>query len=82
MLNWAVQVLSLYSSSAWYLFLLVPGFLLFKLARLARGYLGGSKTEAETPADPAATAAEKLRLEKKQRKLDLAQKRGAIMVQR
>jgi hypothetical protein len=81
-LNWAVQALSLYSSAAWYLFLIVPGFVLFKLAGLARGYLGGSKAEAEAQADPAAAAAEKARLDKKQRKMDLAQKRGAVVVQR
>jgi len=76
--NLLVQTLSLYSDNAWYLFLAIPAFIVFKVGGFLVRYLRGSSGPAEE-VDPL----EKARLEKaqskKQRKEDRLRARGAIM---
>mmetsp|Transcript_3200 Transcript_3200/g.4611 ORF Transcript_3200/g.4611 Transcript_3200/m.4611 type:complete len:158 (+) Transcript_3200:297-770(+) len=72
-LNWAVQLLSLYSDKAWYLFLLIPGYLIYKFG----GYIWGwvfKQSPSDIP-DPD----EEARLAKKQRKMERKQARGGVV---
>jgi len=76
-LNWAVQVLSLYTAHAWKLYYVIPAFALYKVGKMVAGYVFSPKQGEEAP-----DAAEIARLEKKQRKQERQAARGGIAVQR
>ena len=68
-LNWAVQALSLYSASAWYLFGAVPAYVVYRVGKKLYAF---SQREGEAPPDAADIAA----MEKKQKKQERKQARG------
>lgn len=68
------------SNKVWYLYLVIPGFIGFKLISIARSFMGGS-SKAKQATEPQAAATEQGK-SKRQAKLELRGQRGQRVVHR
>jgi hypothetical protein len=71
--NWAVQALSILSDKAFYLYLVIPAYLLYQYGPLLKGYL--MPAQPQQPASAQTTEADAKRIAKKERQAAMNERR-------